>query len=207
MVGTLAPSLEGYLFPETYSLTKYTTVKELVQSMVQNFKETYKALGTPDTGLSRQELVTLASVVEKETGAPEERPMIASVFYNRLKKGMPLQSDPTILYGIIDETGKPTDNITKADLTHFNRYNTYTVKKLPFGPISNPGREALVAVFHPANTEFLYFVSRNNGTHIFSKTYEEHLRAVRTFQIDPAARAGKSWRDLKNRPKAASSGD
>jgi UPF0755 protein len=204
VTGTNAPSLEGYLYPETYNLTKYTTAKELVNNMVENFDNVYKSLGTPAVPMARHELVTLASVVEKESGAPSERPLIASVFFNRLKKRMPLQSDPTILYGIIDLTGKPTDNITKADILRPSRYNTYTVKALPYGPISNPGREALAAVVKPPNTEFLYFVSRNNGTSVFTKTYEEHLKAVKQFQLDPTAREGKSWRDLKKNAAATS---
>lgn len=200
VTGMAAPSLEGYLFPETYSVTKFTTLRELVHVMISRFNENYKTLEAASTlRMSRHDVVTLASVVEKETGAPEERPLIASVFYNRLKIGMPLQSDPTILYGIIDETGHPTNNITKADILHPNRYNTYTVKRLPYGPIANPGKAALAAVLNPAVSEYLYFVSKNDGTHTFSTTYSEHLKGVKTFQMDPAAREGKSWRDLKKR--------
>src|SRR5262249_27482550 len=145
--------------------------------------------------LPRHEMVTLASVVEKETGAPEERPMIASVFFNRLNKGMKLQSDPTIIYGIWVDTGVYKQNITKDDIERPTRYNTYTVAKLPFGPISNPGREALAAVMKPAKSEYFFFVSRNDGTHIFTRTYEDHSKAVKEFQLDPTARANKSWRD------------
>jgi UPF0755 protein len=136
-------------------------------------------------------------MVEKETGAPDERPMIAAIFYNRLHKNMRLQSDPTIIYGIWAETGSYKMNITKDDITRPTRYNTYTVPKLPWGPIANPGREALAAVLNPAHNDFVYFVSRNDGTHVFTRTYEEHLRAVKSFQLDPTARQGKSWRDLK----------
>jgi UPF0755 protein len=204
-IGISAPSLEGYLFPETYDITRFTSAKELVRMMLSKFNNAYKELekASPPSKLSRHEIVTLASVVEKETGAPEERPMIASIFYNRLAKGMPLQSDPTILYGIIDATGRPTNNITKADIMRPNRYNTYTVKKLPYGPIANPGREALAATLKPAQSEWLYFVSRNDGTHVFSKTYAEHLKAVKSFQLNPHAREGKSWRDLSKRQKPA----
>ncbi len=203
-LGFSAPSLEGYLFPETYNVTKLTTLKELIHSMVQRFNENYKALESKATvHWPKHQIVTMASVIEKETGAPEERPMIASVFYNRLQKGIPLQSDPTILYGIIDETGRPTMNITKADISHPNRYNTYTVKGLPFGPIANPGKESLAATLAPPVTEYLYFVSRNNGTSIFTKTYAEHLQAVRKFQLDPAAREGHSWRELQNHGNSA----
>lgn len=202
-------SLEGYLFPETYNLTKYTPLREFLGLMVQNFKNAYTTLeghgSTAPVQLARHEIVTLASVVEKETGAPEERPMIASVFYNRLAKNMRLQSDPTIMYGIWVETGAYKQNITKDDIMRPTRYNTYTVARLPFGPIANPGRESLAAVMKPANTQYLYFVSRNDGTHIFTRTYEEHLKAVQNFQLNPNAREGKSWRDLKKEPASATS--
>lgn len=205
LLGIDVSSLEGYLFPETYNLTKYTPLREFITAMVQNFKNVYGQLEsqaqTAPIKLARHELVTLASVVEKETGAPEERPMIASVFYNRLQKNMKLQSDPTILYGIWVDTGSYKQNITKDDILKPTRYNTYTVARLPFGPIANPGRESLAAVFNPAITEYLYFVSRNDGTHIFTRTYEDHLKAVGSYQLNPAAREGKSWRDLKKSGK------
>lgn len=206
LLGVEVSSLEGYLFPETYKITKYTSLKELLTTMVQNFKTVYSHLEAQNpqrTNLPRHEMVTLASVVEKETGAPGERPMIASVFFNRLNKNMKLQSDPTIIYGIWVDTGKYKKNITKADIERPNRYNTYSVPRLPFGPIANPGREALEAVMKPAKSEFFFFVSRNDGTHVFSKTYQEHSKAVQSFQLDPAARENKSWRDLKR--KAAGS--
>ena len=205
LLGAEAPSLEGYLFPETYNITRFTPMRELIAAMVQNFKNTYdeidkslKASGRV-APLARHELVILASMVEKETGAAEERPMIASVFYNRLKKGMKLQSDPTIIYGIWVDTGAYKNNITKDDIVKSTRYNTYTVPRLPFGPIANPGRESLKAAMLPAQSEYLYFVSHNDGTHAFSKSYEDHLRNVKNFQLNPAAREGKSWRDLKKR--------
>jgi UPF0755 protein len=198
LLGVEVSSLEGYLFPETYNVTKFTPVSELIALMVANFKSAYGSLeDTQKPPLPRHEIVTLASVVEKETGAPEERPMIASVFFNRLNQGMKLQSDPTIIYGIWVETGAYKQNITRADLTRPTPYNTYTVPKLPFGPIGNPGRESLAAIFKPAVSEYLYFVSRNDGTHVFTKTYEDHLKAVKDFQLNPSAREGKSWRDLK----------
>lgn len=205
LLGIEVSSLEGYLFPETYNVTKFTPMHELLVSMVDNFKRTWSTLESQGNAapltLTRHELVTLASVVEKETGAPEERPMIASVFYNRMKKNMRLQSDPTIIYGLWLETGSYKQNISKADITHATRYNTYTVPRLPFGPIANPGRESLAAVLKPATTDYLYFVSKNDGTHIFTRTYEEHAKAVQGFQLDPSAREGKSWRDLKKTKK------
>jgi len=204
LLGEDRASLEGYLFPETYQITKFTTLKELVVAMVGRFKTVYGELraqipGAPPLGLNTYEIVTLASVVEKETGAPEERPMIASVFYNRLRLPMRLQSDPTIIYGIWVATGEYKQNITRADLQRPTPYNTYTVARLPAGPIANPGRESLAAVLHPPSSSFLYFVSRNDGTHVFSRTYDEHARAVRSFQLQPSAREGKSWRDLSKR--------
>jgi UPF0755 protein len=209
LLGVEVSTLEGYLFPETYHVTRFTPLRELVANMVQNFKTTYgqlendlKASGKQPP-LARHEIVTLASVVEKETGAPEERPMIASVFYNRINKKMKLQSDPTIVYGIWVETGAYKQNITKDDISRPTRYNTYTVPRLPWGPISNPGREALRATLNPATSENFYFVSRNDGTHIFTKTYDDHLKAVKTFQLDPSARAGHSWRELGNRVPGA----
>ena len=209
LLGTDVSSFEGYLFPETYHVTRFTPMKELIANMVQNFKSAFgeaenaaRAAGVPPL-LSRHETVILASMVEKETGAPVERPMIASVFYNRLRKNMKLQSDPTIIYGIWVDTGSYKQNLTRDDITRPTRYNTYTVPRLPFGPIANPGREALAAAMNPARSEYLYFVSHNDGTHAFTKTYEEHARAVKAFQLNPAAREGKSWRDLNKRMKLA----
>lgn len=197
-------SLEGYLFPETYKYTKYTTINEVLREMTKRFKENYAAISSRfPTKMTRHEVVTLASVIEKETGAPEERPLISSVFHNRLNKGMRLQSDPTIIYGMWVETGVEPKNISKNDIRRATPYNTYTVARLPQGPIANPGREALEATLNPGVSDFLYFVSRNDGTHIFSNTYEAHNKAVRSFQMNPKARQGKSWRDLKNRPAAA----
>jgi UPF0755 protein len=126
-----------------------------------------------------RELVTLASIVEKETGAPDERPLIAAVFLNRIRLGMRLETDPSVIYGIADFDG----NLRRVHLEdETNPYNTYRIPGLPPGPIANPGREALRAVFEPADSPYLYFVSRNDGTHVFSKSYREHARAVVHFQ-------------------------
>jgi UPF0755 protein len=199
ILGEKHASLEGYLFPDTYALTKYTSVATLVEMMAKRFLDEYEKIPKGQVGLSRHEVVTLASVVEKETGAPEERPIIASVFHNRLSKGMRLQSDPTIIYGQWVMTGKPLENIKKADITHPTPHNTYTVKALPVGPIANPGREAIAAVFQPASTDYLYFVSKNDGTHTFTTEYKDHNKAVQKFQLNRDARKGKSWRDLKKK--------
>ncbi len=200
LLGEDAPSLEGYLFPETYNITKFTGAAGLVHMMVSRFKENYAKVKS-QSSMSRHDLVTLASIVEKETGAPEERPLVASVFYNRLKINMKLQTDPTVIYGIWEKTGSWNRNISKSDLLTPNRYNTYSFTGLPYGPIANPGLEAMRATVHPAQSDFLFFVSKNDGTHTFSKDLSGHVRAIAKFQLDRKARQGKSWRDLKKRDK------
>lgn len=203
LIGEARPSLEGYLFPDTYHLTKYTGLTGLIEMMVVKFNDHFNDLKMLNNwnraGLSRHALVVLASIVEKETGAPEERPIISSVFHNRLQKGMRLQTDPTVIYGLWEANGHRAQNITKKDLMSPNRYNTYTFSGLPFGPISNPGADALKAAGLPAETSYLYFVSRNNGTHVFSSDYKGHRNAVQKFQKNRSERIGKSWRDLKKR--------
>lgn len=206
LIGEDAPSLEGYLFPETYHVTKFTNEREFIRLMVRRFLNAYEKLAQQGSSwnqkkMSRHELVTLASIIEKETGAPEERPVISSVFHNRLERNMRLQTDPTVIYGIWESSGSWNRNISKKDLLTPSRYNTYTFHGLPHGPISNPGFKALHAAGDPAETEYLFFVSRNDGTHIFSKDYAQHQRAVRDYQLNRAARAGKSWRDLQKREK------
>jgi UPF0755 protein len=201
LLGERLPSLEGYLFPETYNFTKFTGTRQVIKAMVDLFLKVAAEVIPSHPGWTRHQVVTLASVIEKETGAPFERPQISSVFHNRLKKGMRLQSDPTIIYGILIETGEFLKNIRKRHLTEPTKYNTYTVNGLPFGPIANPGRESLKAVLNPDQTDYLYFVSRNDGTHYFSKTYQEHNEAVRRFQMDASQRQGKSWRDLSKKNK------
>lgn len=194
-------SFEGYLFPETYQFTKLMTVEDMIRTMVAKFLQVYSevVLSVPKPLVSRHEVVTLASIVEKETGASEERPKVASVFFNRLNIKMQLQTDPTVMYGIFDLTKKPVTNIRREDLKTPTRYNTYTLPRLPHGPISNPGRLALQAVYQPAQSEYLYFVSQNDGTHVFSKTYKDHSNSVKKFQLDRKAREGKSWRDLSKK--------
>lgn len=193
---------EGYLYPETYKVGKSIGAQKLVEIMMKKFVEEFDKLKVQnELGWTRQEIVTLASIIEKETGAPEERPLISSVFHNRLKKRMRLQTDPTVLYGILDKTKTYSKNITKRDLLTPTKYNTYTKLGLPFGPIANPGREAILAAMQPETSPYLFFVSRNNGTHIFSETYGDHRKAVSAFQLDSKAREGKSWRDLKKTDK------
>ncbi len=198
----LAPapkSLEGYLFPDTYFLPRKTTQEEILRTMVRRFRNawgTAEDQRAQELGMTRDQIITLASIVEKETGAPEERAIIAGVFHNRLAKKMKLQSDPTTIYGI---WSRYRGNIRKSDLSAANPYNTYHVPGLPEGPISNPGAEAIRATLYPASHDFLYFVSKNDGTHIFTPTYADHAKAVTEFQINRRAREGKSWRDLKRR--------
>lgn len=202
MLGEDLDSLEGYLFPESYSLTKFTTTKELLTQMVRKFLGVYAQVQPQNhlQGWTRNQIMTLASIVEKETGAPEERPEISAVFHNRLKKGMLLQTDPTILYGMMDLVGHTVMSITREDIHRPTKYNTYVIKGLPPGPIANPGREAILAAMNPVQVNYLYFVSKNDGTHIFSVKYEDHAKAVRLFQQTAGARENHSWRDLqKNR--------
>lgn len=189
-----ASSLEGYLYPETYRFAPETPAKSIAKSMIDLFNERTKNIDFTHPFLNKHQVIILASVVEKETGAKFERPMIAGVFTNRLKKRMRLQSDPTTVYGI---WSRYAGNIKKSDLLEMTPYNTYKIPALPQGPISNPSIEAIEAVLHPAKHDFLYFVSKNDGTHIFSKTYEDHDKAVHDFQRNARAREGKSWRNLK----------
>lgn len=202
LLGEKADSLEGYLFPETYMLTKYTDTKTLISNMVKRFLYVYNEVMAQAEirSMTRNQVVTLASIIEKETGAPEERPLISSVFHNRLAKKMRLQTDPTVIYGKAEALGKIVINITRADLQTPTRYNTYVIYGLPPGPIANPGREAILAAVKPQESQYLFFVSQNDGTHVFSEDYKGHQRAVQKFQLDRKAREGKSWRDLQKRP-------
>lgn len=204
LTGEALPTLEGYLFPETYNITKFTTALALVKMMVSRFNENYvRATQGVQTKLTKHQVVTLASIIEKETGAVEERPLISSVFHNRMRIGMRLQTDPTVIYGIWESTGVWNKNISRADLLAPTRYNTYTNYGLPFGPIANAGLEALRAAVRPAQSEYLFFVSRNDGTHVFSKDLKGHVNAVNEFQMNRKARQGKSWRDLQKRNDAS----
>jgi len=177
-----APSLEGYLFPETYLFEKGTTEEAILTAMVDRFKAVFTATLQRDgrtLGLTPNQVVTLASIIEKETGAPFERPLISSVFHNRLKKRMRLETDPTVIYGIKDFNG----NITRKDLRRRTPYNTYVIKGLPPGPIASPGLAALTAAVRPDDTPYLYFVSKKDGSHHFSRTLREHSKAVRKYQL------------------------
>jgi UPF0755 protein len=181
-LGIEGNSAEGYLFPDTYILTRSMGAKEIMKFMVNRFRQKV----TPDMiqrakelGFTTKEFVTLASIIEKEGGPKEERALISAVFHNRLIKGMRLQSDPTVIYGIKNFGG----NIKKKDLRKKTPYNTYLIKGLPPGPISNPGMDSLLAALYPASVNYLYFVSKNNGFHHFSSDLASHNKAVLKYQI------------------------
>ena len=175
------PNLEGYLFPDTYHLIKETEPEEIIQMMVNRFKKVFDsglAEEASEVGFSEREAVILASIVEKESSLPEEKPLISAVFHNRLKKKIPLQSDPTVIYGIKNFNG----NLTKEDLLRPTPYNTYLITGLPPTPICNPGKDSLLASVRPAAVPYLYFVSKNDGSHYFSCDIQEHNQAVSKYQ-------------------------
>lgn len=181
-----AKDLEGYLFPETYNLARRAEARILVGLMAARFLEVF------DDGLRRdaesqgrlvREVVTLASLVEKETAMPDERPIVAAVYLNRLRIGMGLQCDPTVIYAL-ERAGKYTGNLTRQDLRFDSPYNTYRYAGLPPGPIAAPGKASLEAVLRPARVDYLYFVSRNDGSHVFATTLSEHNRNVKAWQKD-----------------------
>jgi UPF0755 protein len=176
-----ASSLEGYLFPNTYHLLREMNAEEIIQMMVQQFKKVVNNewnRRASQLGMSQREIVILASIIEKEASLPEEKPIISAVFHNRLKKRIPLQSDPTVIYGIKNFNG----NLTRADLQRPSPHNTYLINGLPPTPICNPGKDSLLAALHPSPVSYLYFVSKNDGSHHFSSTIEEHNRAVLKYQ-------------------------
>jgi peptidoglycan lytic transglycosylase G len=190
----LATDLEGYLFPETYALPRRAHASDLVHAMTDRFQKVL----TPEVraesagrGLTVRQLVTLASIVEKETARPEERPIVAAVYSNRLRLGMGLQCDPTVIYAL-QRAGRYDGNIRRDDLMFDSPYNTYRYAGLPPGPIAAPGKGSLEAAANPAENDFLYFVSRNDGSHEFARTLSEHNRNVQKFQI-------QYFRDLRAR--------
>lgn len=178
-----APSLEGYLFPETYTIEAGLAPEQVLATMVGQLRAqlTPQLLAAAEGhGLDTNAYLTLASIVQKEAGNNDEMPLIAAVFLNRLRLGIPLQADPTVIYGLGDAFN---GNLTKNHLRQPTPYNTYTRRGLPPGPIASPGLVALQAVAHPAEVDYLYFVARGDGTHEFSHTLKEHNRAVRRFQL------------------------
>ena len=185
--GIEAETLEGFLFPDTYRFHHGTSPRDIIKVMVKQFQQLYTPevqIQARERGLSTLEMLTLASIIEKETGASEERKLISAVFHNRLKRGMLLQSDPTVIYALPAFDG----NLRKPDLRYASPYNTYRVRGLPPGPIANPGWDSIMAALDPASVPYLYFVSKNNGTHHFSTTLSEHSRAVYQYQKRPNRR-------------------
>lgn len=181
-----APDLEGYLFPSTYRMTRRTTAEQLCLAMTLEFRKRWASLGAPARHADVHQAVTLASLVEKETAVPEERPIIASVFLNRMRMNMPLQCDPSTVYAALIEK-RYRGVIHKSDLASTNPYNTYAHTGLPPGPIANPGIQSLHAALLPAATSYLYFVAKpdGSGSHHFSATLSEHEKAVSAYRQKP----------------------
>jgi UPF0755 protein len=180
-----ATDLEGYLFPETYALPRGTRADELVAQMVGLFLRLYDAPLRADAeaaGLTTRQVVTLASLIEKETARGEERPLVGAVYRNRLRIGMPMQADPTVIYALA-RAGRYDGNISRDDLQFDSPYNTYRYPGLPPGPIASPGLASLQAAVRPAAASHLYFVSRNDGSHVFADTLAEHNRNVQEWQV------------------------
>lgn len=179
-----AETLEGYLFPETYSLARDSREEEIVSAMVRNFLQIWtpqKQLRAETLGMTAREVVTLASLIEKETALASERPLVSAVFHNRLRQNIKLACDPTVIYAVLQV--KEYDGIIhQSDLMLDSPYNTYLYPGLPPGPIANPGVRAIEAALHPADVDYLYFVSRNDGSHHFSNSYREHSRMVMRYQ-------------------------
>lgn len=185
-VGVEADSLEGYLFPDTYYFDKTMSEEAIIKKMVSRFWEIFDIIlqnRTKELNFSYHEIVTLASIIEKETGSEEERKFVSAVYHNRLKRKGLLQSDPTVIYAIKDFDG----NLTRKDLKLDSPYNTYRYPGLPPGPIANPGKASLVAALYPAEVDYLYFVSKNDGTHEFSSNLKQHNAAVRKYQLNEGA--------------------
>ncbi len=180
----LAEDLEGYLFPDTYFLTSGMTERKIVFLMLENFRQFWtpeKQQRAKDLNMTLREIVTLASLIEKETALEGERPLVSAVFHNRLRKNMKLACDPTVIYAV--KRVKQYDGVINlSDLGLDSPYNTYLYPGLPPGPIANPGRMALEAALYPADSDYLYFVSRNDGSHFFSVHYQDHAQAVRRYQ-------------------------
>ncbi|MFI5321437.1 MAG: endolytic transglycosylase MltG [Myxococcota bacterium] len=181
--GVPGPSLEGYLFPETYRFPRGAGAREIIRAQLAQFERAWSELAplAARRGLARRDAVVLASLIEKETGAPEERPLISAVFHNRLARGMRLETDPAVIYGIAHFDG----NLKRVHLDdETNPYNTYRIAGLPPGPIANPGAAALRAAVEPTpGVDYLFFVARGDGTHEFTTRYRDHVNAVNRFQL------------------------
>ncbi len=182
-LGINAKSLEGYLYPDTYYFRRYDTEEQIIRAMHKRFLEVWKPewdKRSKELGLTRHQILTIASIIEKETSRKEEKPLVSAVIYNRLKRGMKLECDPTVIYGLLPNFD---GNLRKKDLERWTPYNTYLNSGLPPGPICNPGKDAIESALYPADVDYLYFVSKGNGTHYFSSTYKEHRKAVEKYQL------------------------
>lgn len=184
-LGVPGKSLEGFLFPDTYRFRKSTPLDDILRTMVKHYQDVFAATWrrrAAQLGMSELQVVTLASIIEKETGAARERALISGVFHNRLREGWKLQTDPSVIYAVLLERGHFDGNLTREDLRIDNPYNTYRYPGLPPGPICNPGADALRAALWPKATGYFFFVSRNDGTHEFCATLACHNRAVKRYQ-------------------------
>ena len=184
-----APSLEGYLFPDTYRIDKGVGAEKILTMMVRRLREKYDEkllVRTSEIGLDERRALTLASIIEREAAVDRERPLISAVYHNRIKRRMYLQADPTAIYGVKSLSA----GVRKNDLKRKTPYNTYRIKGLPPGPIASPGLQSIKAALYPADVQYLYFVSNNDGTHTFSMTMKEHIRAVRKYRKSRAKTKG-----------------
>jgi UPF0755 protein len=185
LLGMAVPSFEGFLRPETYILPADINAKELVRLMAEGFQSAWRPqwdARLDSLNMSRLELVTLASIVEGEARADDERETIAGVYRNRLRIGMALQADPTVQYAISLKRGRRKSRLFEKDYQFKSPYNTYLNPGLPPGPVNSPSRRSLEAALYPADVRYLYFVARPDGRHVFSRTYSEHLRAIRQIR-------------------------
>jgi UPF0755 protein len=180
--GGVAIPLEGYLFPDTYQFPRGTKEEQIIKFMVRRMDQVFgeeEFARADEMGMTRHEVLTLASMIEKETSVIEEMPLISSVFHRRLERGIKLDCDPTVIYGLKNFDG----NLRRRDLERWTPYNTYLNPGLPPGPIASPGEEAIHAALYPADARYIYFVSRGDGTHVFSRTLAEHQEAIREYQL------------------------
>lgn len=197
-----AETLEGYLFPDSYNLPRHARPNDIIAIMVNRFREVYAGLTIGGVEQSPKQIVTMASLVEKETGLRAERNVVAGVFHNRLKKGMLLQCDPTVVYAALREN-KDLGRLSTEDLKYPSPYNTYLNAGLPPGPIANPGEASLRAAVNPAKTDYLFFVASVNGGHVFSKSLSEHNSAVSQYRADLAASRASEPAAQATEPAAA----
>ena len=187
LIADLAPQakdLEGYLFPDTYHFPRRTRPEQIIRTMLDRFRQVVAELPSPAVRQPLPAIVTMASLAEKETALPEERPLVAAVFYNRLRRGILLQCDPTVIYAAILEN-RYDGTIRQSNLRSPSPYNTYLHRGLPPGPIANPGKSSLAAALHPDAGDYLYFVANPDGGHTFSRTLAEHNRAVSLYRRSP----------------------